>query len=309
MATGALELRVTDTLDEPVAGRLDMDFDPASGSVGGASSNVSFTLTGATDLTVSNLSARGGPGTRYEVRLDHSHFKTYAFFQVIVEKITSQAADFPIRLVVNPSAVRDIDAPGFDDLPKTLREFLRDARMQIGDKKFEGEDKELLGLAGAALYDALGPLRTACLLNLFTKSRHLSAAKVWSRILHPLVVRQDRCFCAVAPDTAAFLNDAERFTSAPKLLHKPLKGYELVSSFKSKDAHANLQVTVMTNTSTGDFAADVDIDEASGLGHGLEVIRNQFKGRTNPYLVRELLLLSEAEKGALDPGYRFVFKR
>jgi len=32
---------------------------------------------------------------------------------------------------------------------------------ETGDKKFEGEDTELLGLAGAALYDALGPLRTA----------------------------------------------------------------------------------------------------------------------------------------------------
>ncbi len=65
----------------------------------------------------------------------------------------------------------------------------------------------------------------------------------------------------------------------------------------------------MRHTVTGALAADVDIDEMSGIEHGFEVIRNEITGtQTNPYLIRELMLLSEPVEGVLDPGYRFIFK-
>jgi hypothetical protein len=52
----------------------------------------------------------------------------------------------------------------------------------------------------------------------------------------------------------------------------------------------------------------VDLDESSGIEHGFEVIRNAITdGRTNPYLIRELMLLSDPVEKVLDPGYRFVF--
>jgi hypothetical protein len=154
----------------------------------------------------------------------------------------------------------------------------------------------------------MGPLRTACLLNLFAKARHVSAARCWNLFNHPIVVRQDRFFCDVDATLGNLLRQDEHFKSAPSTLHKPLTGYTIVDSFKSRDAHANLQVTVMRDDSNGRFAADVDIDEASGIEHGFEVLRNRFQGRTNPYLIRELLLLADFETGALNPGYRFVFK-
>ena len=122
----------------------------------------------------------------------------------------------------------------------------------------------------------------------------------------PLVLRQDRCFCMVHDDIVMFLNNSTRFKSVNGTLHKPLRRFHMLEglSFKSKDSHANLQVTLMKNA-TGRFAADIDIDEASGIGHGLEVIRNKIGNqRTNPYLVRELLLLHHPT-GA--PRYRFVF--
>jgi hypothetical protein len=69
-----------------------------------------------------------------------------------------------------------------------------------------------------------------------------------------------------------------------------------------------LQVTVMENPATGEFAADVDIDEAAGIQHGLEVMRNAiFDQRTSPYLIREFMLASEPEELTLDPGYDFEF--
>ena len=66
-----------------------------------------------------------------------------------------------------------------------------------------------------------------------------------------------------------------------------------VPSFKSRDAHANIQVTFMTHTDTGAMAADIDIDEASGIEHGFEVIKNAvFRRRTNPYLIREFMAIA-----------------
>ena len=75
-------------------------------------------------------------------------------------------------------------------------------------------------------------------------------------------------------------------------------------SFKSRDPHANLQVTFMRSTDTGELAADIDIDEASGIEHGFEVIRNAtFHRRTNPYVIREFLLNTDRVRRSLDPGY------
>ena len=79
-------------------------------------------------------------------------------------------------------------------------------------------------------------------------------------------------------------------------------------SFKSRDAHANLQVTFMREIASGELAADIDIDESAGIQHGFEVIGNAlFRKRTNPYLIREFLLSAEPITRALDPGYQFVF--
>lgn len=307
MPTGSVTFRATDTLDQPIVGDLEIDFEPTSGSAGGAGARVTFTLTGETELEVENLEGLPGLGTRYEVRFTTKRFKTYALFQVVVGGARTPGTDSPIKLVAKPKRVRDITAPAFSSLHASLRTFLGDAQMQVGQKKFEDEDQELVGKTGEELYATLGPLRKACLLNLFTKARDISAARCWSLFRRPLVVRQDRFFCEVDDATSAVLRGEGLFVSAPKLLHKPLAGYALVDSFKSRDPHANLQVTVMKDEASGAFAADVDIDESSGLGHGFEVIRNKVNGRTNPYLIRELLLLSAGEPGGLDPGYRFVF--
>jgi hypothetical protein len=82
----------------------------------------------------------------------------------------------------------------------------------------------------------------------------------------------------------------------------------VMNSFKSRDPHANLQVTFMRQIDSDVMWADIDIDEASGFEHGFEVIRNAVVDRrTNPYLVRELLLLA-LDHQPIDPGYDFVFR-
>jgi hypothetical protein len=64
----------------------------------------------------------------------------------------------------------------------------------------------------------------------------------------------------------------------------------------------------MKHVDTGRMAADIDIDESSGIEHGFEVIRNAaFKKRTNPFLIHEFLLSADLKNLSLDPGYKFAF--
>jgi hypothetical protein len=238
------------------------------------------------------------------VRLQLKGFKPYAFFQTVKEGAKNLPSDSPIRLMADPKKIKDITAPPFSKLPASFRRGLDAAKMRA----LAPEDEDLVGLTGAELYDVMGPLRKACLLNLVAKATHPSADRVSRFVRAPMVLRQDRCFVEVDSAMHDALCKSERYKSAPGALHEAPEGFERMDSFKSKDAHANLQVTFMRNISSGVYWADVDIDEAGGIEHGFEVIRNTVTdGRTNPFLVRELLLLADPLELSLDPGYRFVF--
>lgn len=266
--------------------------------------DVSIEKPAETEFIITNLECRGGPGTLYTVRIETDRYRPYAFFQMILEGKVATSSDNQIRLVVNPRRVKDIAAPGFEGLDSKLRAWLNSAEMQ----EVEPGDRDLVGRKGAELYAQLGPLRKASLLNIFRKAGHASADKCFRFLQTPRVLRQDRCFCTVDSEMQRCLEKSERFRSVPEELHRPLAGFQLENSFKSRDPHANLQVTFMRHTKTGELAADVDIDEAAGIEHGFEVIRNSVKkSRTNPYLVRELLLLVDPVEKVLDPGYRFIF--
>ena len=238
----------------------------------------------------------------YRVLATAPHFRPYGFFQVIREGTTSAADD--IELWVKPGDVRAIVAPQFADLPAHLQSILSDAQMVV-DKP---EDGDLAGRSGAGLYNKLGPLRKACVLNIAKKASHATSDKCFPQFGRLLICRQDRFFAIVDPGLSDQLNASPLFKSAPAGLHTPLEGFEMRESFKSRDAHANLQVTFQQRTANGEMAADIDIDESSGIEHGFEVIHNAlFRSRTNPYLIREFLLSADPVEHTLDPGYRFVF--
>jgi hypothetical protein len=304
MPSGALRMHITDLLDAPVESQLDIGFEPRQDSPGGRAAEVSFSLAGETEFIVQDLQCRGGPGSSYIVRIESRNFRSYAFFQMIFEQKINTPSESPFRLMVKPKRVKEINAPAFPSLDTSLRDILDAANIRAVDS----EDRDLIGLRSATLYDALGPLRKACLLNVFTKANHASSGGCFRFLRSPLVLRQDRCFCLVDPDMPQFLRESERFKSAPNTLHDPLSGFRLEDSFKSKDHHANLQVTFMRHGRSGELAADIDLDESSGIEHGFEVIRNATTGgRTNPYVIRELMLLFDPVEKVLDPGYRFVF--
>lgn len=304
MPTGSLTIGVTNARGGALSGRLHIELDPHDQAIGGDAMEVSFNVSGHKSFEISNISCHDGPGTLYAVRLNAEGFKPYAFFQLMKPGTRNLPSEARIRLMANPKSVGDITAAAFADLPANFRRGLEGAVMI----ELAAEDRDLVGLSGAALYDAMGPMRKASLLNLVAKGRHGSADRVASFVRTPAILRQDRCFAEVDPALHAKLSRSDAYKSAPAALHMPPPGFELMNSFKSRDAHANLQVTFMRKINADVVWADIDIDEASGFEHGFEVIRNAVSdGRTNPYLVRELLLLSMNNQ-SIDPEYDFVFR-
>ncbi len=304
MPKGSLTIDVTNARGRALSGHLHIELDPHQHAIGGDAMEVGFDLDGHQTFTIANISCHDGPGTLYTFRLNAEGHKPYAFFQLIRPVARNLPSEARARLMASPKKIRDIEAPAYGKLPATFRRALERAEMV----ELIEEDRDLVGLTGSALYDAMGSLRKASLLNLVAKGMHSSSDRIASSVLAPAILRQDRCFAVVAPSLHPQLCRSDRFKSAPSLLHQPPRGFERMDSFKSKDPHANLQVTFMRKIDSDVMWADIDIDESSGFEHGFEVIRNTVvDGRTNPYLVRELLLLSQFDQ-PIDPGYDFTFR-
>ena len=305
MPSGALDLHLTDLAGEPVR-NISVEFQRFSGEPGTGGQTMHVTLAGPDpDLLINGITCRGGIGTMYQVFAEAEHYRRYGFFQRIQEDRVNTASD-AVEFWVKPGDVRDINAPTFDDLSARARKILNDAEMIA----VRDEDRDLLNRTGVDLYRQLGPLRKACFLNLITKAADdTTTGGCVSKIQGVLVCRQDRFFARVSADFPEALRQSSLFGTARENLHKPLPGFELTGdSFKSRDAHANLQVTFMRDKANGSLAADIDVDESSGLEHGFEVIRNAaFQSRTNPFLIHEFLLSADPVGKSLDPGYTFRF--
>ena len=305
MPSGALDLHLTDLAGEPVPD-ISVEFSRFSGEPGTGGETMHVTLAAADpDLRINGITCRGGVGTMYRVLAEAENYRPYAFFQRIQEDRVNTASD-QVEFWVKPGDVKDILAPSFDKLSARARKILDDAEMIA----VKDEDQDLVSLKGEDLYRRLGPLRKACFLNLMTKAADdTTTGACVSQIGGVLVCRQDRFFARVSAGFPERLRQSPLFRTAEDALHKPLPGFEMTGeSFKSRDAHANLQVTFMRERGNGLLAADIDIDESTGIEHGFEVIRNAaFKSRTNPFLIHEFLLSADPVGKTLDPGYKFRF--
>ncbi len=117
-------------------------------------------------------------------------------------------------------------------------------------------------------------------------------------------VDQDRLFAKI---NAALVEEtalSKNFRPVDFSLHKEVPSFKLFSSFKTRDPQGNLQLTFSRNGADGnDCLVDMDIDEAEGIAHAFEVVRNVFTGLTNPYNVREILMVAQG----LSPLYTFQF--
>ncbi|MEQ1909461.1 MAG: hypothetical protein ABMA15_11595 [Vicinamibacterales bacterium] len=164
------------------------------------------------------------------------------------------------------------------------------------------------GLSGKALYDKLTDPAKGGLLNIAVKSLVTKFSNGGDLLPHLTIneIRGDRCFVSVPEslvDQMPTLVNDRAFHSVNGSLHQPPPGFAPAGSYKTLDQFGNLQLTFFKGGSG--CVADVDIDDAAGLGHVFQVLHNHVTGEpTHPYNIMQILLGAQD----LDPGYTLVPK-
>ncbi len=235
----------------------------------------------------------GFPQGLYRVEVDPPSYSPVRHF---IHLKASGFTKLPITFPVDPQKVAGVDFPEYQDVFEDLRTLLENSDAVSA---FEGKK-------GEELYGALDDVRRAGLLNIAIKA---SATMLGNgKMVFPYIqklnrLRGDRFFAVVAEQ---LLEEAENslteglFERATNILRPPPDGFSEAGSFKSDDRYGNLQLTFFVKGN--EYVADIDIDDAAGLEHAFQVLRNWLTGRpTHPYDIHEILVYHQK----LDPGYRF----
>lgn len=198
-----------------------------------------------------------------------------------------------VVLPVDRDQVSSVQFPEYGDISPPCRTLLERSAAVEGFGRASGK----------ALWAKLADEQKAGFLNISAKCARTTVEPgraVLDDLLELKIVRQDRFFVRVPDDMPGRVDAADDiFQDAPGLLHK-LEGYQPAGSWKTCDAHANLQLTFFTNGT--DTVADVDIDDHNGFAHVFQLVNNKVHGATHPYNIQQLLKFHQE----IDPGYSFV---
>jgi hypothetical protein len=209
----------------------------------------------------------------------------------------SEITDLSMTFAIDYRKVQKVIFPEYSILSSELRTLLENSADVLGYKTKKGED----------LYKELDDSRRAGLLNIAAKAnttRLNNGRTVLSYIQELKELRGDRFFTVVPKElreeTKHSLADG-LFRSVSGALHHPPEGFSEAGSFKTNDLYGNLQLSFFMRGE--DCVADIDIDDAAGLAHVFQVLRNSLTGRpTHPYDIHEILLSHQK----LDPLYSFL---
>jgi hypothetical protein len=164
---------------------------------------------------------------------------------------------------------------------------------------------------GKALYDALADLPKAGLMNVYAKSNRTllpDGSSVASHFKGLYRVRTDRIFVDVdvpLRDLVKSAIDGGSFDAVSGALHTPPPDFSSADSFKTNDHYGNLQLSFFVSQQSLDFKVDSDIDDANGIEHVFQVLRNWIThGTTHPYDIHEILVYYQH----LEPGYDLDMK-
>jgi hypothetical protein len=233
-------------------------------------------------------------GGRYLVQVFPTRYRPEGLFMRILE---DQKLAHTFTLVPEPNRVTSVIFPPFGDLGADLKSLLETSSVE-GD-----EDK-----SGEALYQGLGDLRRAGLLNLYAKmkaTRFDDGRDAFSYVTSLTRVRGERFFADVRVDFRDAVKNSvhsKLFEEVPGVLHK-MDGFELDDSFKTGDPSGNLQLTFFRKADPIRFRVDADIDRSKGLEHVFDVISHTITNTdTHPYDVHAILLIDQK----IDTGYRLV---
>lgn len=245
-------------------------------------------------INVTDLHA--GPQGVYQITIDPPSYHPVSRF---VNVKTGGSTEVTIPFPVDISKIVGVTFPTFSNLARELRTLLTNSPSVFG---FENR-------TGQALYDALDPIRRAGVLNIARKTlatRLNEEQSVLSLVRDLREVRGDRFFAFVdkqlREETKHNINTGlfHPVSGSLHTLPAQFEGFTPAGSFKTGESFGNLQLTFFAR---GDeFVADIDIDDAGGLGHIFQVLRNHFTGNpTHPYNIHQILVQHQH----LDPGYRF----
>jgi hypothetical protein len=232
----------------------------------------------------------------YQITIDPPSYHPVSHF---VNVNTGSSTEKTIVFPVDIAKIVSVTFPTFSNLTKELRALLTNSPNVLG---FENK-------TGQVLYDALDDIRRAGVLNIARKTlatRFSTDKSVLTLIKEVRELRGDRFFAVVEKELREevkhSVHDGLFHSVDGQLHHLPGEfiGFEPAGSFKTDDHFGNLQVTFFMK---GDeCVADIDIDDAGGLEHIFQVLRNHFTNSpTHPYNIHEILLQHQH----LDPGYRF----
>ncbi len=288
MATGTLRLELVDARGDGIQDNVTIEL-----ARQGQSKRYKNSVFVKKDVQVKEIEC--DPSALYLATITPSDYRPSQFFITLTAGKTTAKT---VRMPVDADKVTGIDAPAFAKLDSELRRVLNASNIDTNP-----------GVSGQALYDSLDDIRQACLLNIFTKATAtvLRDGRTCFEHIGGLVkLRGDRFF---AQTGGAFREEVQNardlFGEVSGALHHPPDGFTPARSFKTKDRFGNLQTSFFRRGETGDdYLVDVDIDEASGIEHGFEVLRNHLTGhRTSPFDIRDILIAHQQ----LDPGYDFEF--
>jgi hypothetical protein len=236
----------------------------------------------------------GAPQGVYRVEVDPPAYLPVSQF---VNLNASGVTDLRLTFPVDTHKIERVEFPSFQNLPEPVQQLLERSSSLLA---FEGT-------SGAALFAALDDIRRAGLLNIAAKAQSALLANgktVFAQVQQLLEVRGDRFFARVPKELREETKnsvDAGLFHAVDGSLHHPPSGYTSAGSFKTEDRYGNLQLSFFLNGS--DCVTDIDIDDAAGLEHVFQVVRNSITGRpTHPFNIHEILVFHQK----IDPGYRFV---
>jgi hypothetical protein len=240
------------------------------------------------------------PTTIYRVTISPSNYRVVQFFQRLSDGQTATAS---LKAPVDPQRVTGLQAPVYSDLRAQVQSML--AKSEI--PRFVDSAGNFI--QGPNLYSQLNavPKLKACLLNIAAKSAATQLRDGSSCLDHyqgMVRMEQDRVFIRTHAALREEVQNSPLFQRVSPALHEPVPGYAITDSFKTLDHFGNLQLTFQRKGNTGDdYIADTDIDDAQGVQHVFQVLRNLVTGGTDPYDIHDIL---QANQG-IDPGYGFTF--
>lgn len=241
-------------------------------------------------VAVSGL--RGAPRGLYRMSIDIPSYMPVSRFLNVPASATPLTE---IAMAIDPADVTEVKFPAYGRLPADLRGLIERSKAVLG---FEGK-------SGKALYESLDSVRKAGMINIAAKANVTPLADdstVLPRLEELHELRGDRFFVTVAKELREEVKHsaaAGLFHSVSGFLHHPPDGFTPAGSFKTPDNYGNLQLSFFMKGN--ECRADVDLDDAQGLGHIFQVLGNWLTNRpTHPYDIHQILYAYQH----IDAGYR-----